>query len=35
MAIIRNKVIEEQMFKDREPNKKKSVVYWEEEQKLQ
>jgi hypothetical protein len=32
MAIIRNKVTEEQMFKDRKPIKKNFVVDWEEEQ---
>jgi hypothetical protein len=32
MAITRSKVIEEHVFKDREPIKKKYVPDWEEEQ---
>ncbi len=35
MAIIKSKVTEEQVFKNREPIKKKFVIDWEEEQKLQ
>jgi hypothetical protein len=35
MAITRSKVIKEHVFKDRELIKKKSVVDWEEEQRLQ
>ncbi len=35
MAITKSKVIEEQMFKDKKLIKKKFVVDWEEEQKLQ
>ncbi len=35
MAITRSKVIEEHVFKDKEPIKKEFVVGWEEEQKLQ
>jgi hypothetical protein len=31
MAITKRKVIEEQVFKDKEPIKKKIVVTWEEE----
>jgi hypothetical protein len=31
----RSKVIEEQMFKDKEPIKKQFVVDWQEEQRLQ
>jgi hypothetical protein len=34
MAIIKNKVIEEQMFKDKELVKKKLATNWEEEHKL-
>jgi hypothetical protein len=34
MAITKSKVIEEQMFKDKELIKTKFVVDWEEEQKL-
>jgi len=34
MAITRSKVIEEQVFKDKEPIKKKSTTYWEEEKRL-
>ncbi len=32
MAITRNKVTEEQVFKDRKPIKKKFVADWEEKQ---
>ncbi len=35
MAITKSKVIEEQLFKDRKPIKKKSIADWEKEQKLQ
>jgi len=35
MAITKSKVIEEQVFKDKELIKKKFVANWEEEQKLQ
>jgi len=35
MAITKSKVIEEQVFKDKELIKKKSAADWEEEQKLQ
>jgi hypothetical protein len=35
MAITRSKVIEKQVFKDKEPIKKKSFDDWEEEQILQ
>jgi len=35
MAITRRKVIKEQVFKDKEPIKKKSTIDWEEEQRLQ
>jgi hypothetical protein len=34
MAIARNKVTKEHVFKDRDPIKKKYVANWEEEQKL-
>jgi hypothetical protein len=34
MAITKNKVTEEQMFKDKEPIKNKLVTNWEEEHKL-
>ncbi len=34
MAITRSKVIEEHVFKDIKPIKKKFVVDWEEEQRL-
>jgi hypothetical protein len=34
MAIARSKVTEEQVFKDREPIKKKFIFDWEEEQRL-
>jgi hypothetical protein len=34
MAITKSNVIEEQVFKDKEPIKKKFVFNWEEEQKL-
>jgi hypothetical protein len=34
MAIIKNKVTEEQVFKDREPIKKKFVVDWKEKHRL-
>jgi hypothetical protein len=35
MAITKNKVIKEQVFKDRKPIKKKLVIDLEEEQRLQ
>jgi hypothetical protein len=35
MAITKSKVAKEQVFKDKEPIKKKSTINWEEEQKLQ
>jgi hypothetical protein len=35
MAITKSSVTEKQMFKDRKPIKKKSIVDWEEEQRLQ
>ncbi len=35
MAITKNKVTEEQVFEDRKPIKKKSVIDQEEEQRLQ
>jgi hypothetical protein len=35
MAITRTKVTEEQVFKDRELIKKKSINDWEKEQRLQ
>jgi hypothetical protein len=34
MAITKSKVIEEHMFKDKKPIKKKSTTNWEEEQRL-
>jgi hypothetical protein len=34
MAITRSKVIEEHVFKDKKLIKKKSVIDWEEEQRL-
>jgi hypothetical protein len=35
MAITKNKVTKKQVFKDRELIKKKYVIDWEEEQRLQ
>jgi hypothetical protein len=35
MAITRSKIIEEQMFKDREPIQKKFATNWEDEHRLQ
>jgi hypothetical protein len=35
MAITKSKVIEEHVFNDRKPMKKKFVINWEEEQRLQ
>jgi len=34
MAITKSKVTKEHVFKDKEPIKKKSIVDWEEKQKL-
>jgi hypothetical protein len=35
MAITKSKVIEEHIFKEKKPIKKKSTTNWEEEQRLQ